>query len=113
MTQVKVFYDQPTFTLTYVVYDEVTKDAIVFDPLLDYDPAASTFSSESVEEVQHFIKEQGLKVHYVIETHAHADHLTGARELIDRNPGAKIVIGSGITAVQDTFKVSTTIKLGR
>jgi glyoxylase-like metal-dependent hydrolase (beta-lactamase superfamily II) len=103
--QIRHFFDTATSTLTYVVYDKVTKDAVVIDPVLDYDPASVTTSIESISVVQAFVKEQQLNVHLILETHAHADHLSGAKELVKRFlPNAKIGIGERITLVQKTFK---------
>ncbi|HRE91176.1 MAG TPA: MBL fold metallo-hydrolase [Myxococcota bacterium] len=99
----KTFYDPATYTLTYVVFDAKTKDAVVIDPVLDYDPVGSTTSTESVREVEAFLRNEGLRLHYVLETHAHADHLTGAQYL-KRRFEAKVVIGHLITEVQKTFK---------
>ena len=72
---IDAFYDPDTYTLTFVVYDPKTKDAVVIDPVLDYDPKASSTSTESVKEVAAYVEEQGLKLHYIMETHAHADQL--------------------------------------
>ncbi|WP_417336191.1 MBL fold metallo-hydrolase [Halobacteriovorax marinus] len=99
----KTFFDKDTYTLTYVVYDENSKDAIIIDPVLDYDPAASKISDESIRKVQDFVNSKSLNVHYILETHAHADHLTGAAELKKRIPSTKIGIGKNITKVQDLF----------
>lgn len=101
--KIKTFFDPRTYTLTYVVYDEATKDAVVIDPVLDFDPLTSTTSLDSVNEVSAFIEEKGLRLHYVLETHAHADHLTGAQAL-KRRFGAKVAIGKEITEVQKTFR---------
>ncbi len=102
--QVKEFYDPDTFTLTYVVYDKTSHDAVVIDPVLDYDPAASKISFSSVDKLEKFIKENELNLHFILETHAHADHLTGAAELKKCFPKARIGIGENITKVQDLFK---------
>jgi glyoxylase-like metal-dependent hydrolase (beta-lactamase superfamily II) len=102
--KIKAFYDEPTFTLTYVAYDEQTRDAVVIDPVLDYDSAASSFSVKSVDELSDFLQGNELKLHYILETHAHADHLSGAHELKGRFPGAKLGIGEQITAVQEVFQ---------
>jgi glyoxylase-like metal-dependent hydrolase (beta-lactamase superfamily II) len=105
MTQhVKEFFDQATWTLTYVVYDELSRDSVVIDPVWDYDPAASRLSTASAEEVAAFVKEQGLKVHYILETHAHADHVSGSQILKGFFPEAKVGIGAHITEVQKVFK---------
>jgi glyoxylase-like metal-dependent hydrolase (beta-lactamase superfamily II) len=103
-TTVKTFFDSDTWTLTYVVSDPETKDAVVIDPVLNYDPASSSYDYSSVDQVDAYIKEQGLNVHYLLETHAHADHLTGSQILKERFPSAKIAIGANIKAVQSTFK---------
>lgn len=101
---VKEFFDKNTWTLTYVVYDEKTSDAIVIDPVWDYDPAASKLTTESADSVYDFIFSKKLKVHYILETHAHADHVSGAQILRKKIPNAKIGIGTNITAVQVVFK---------
>lgn len=102
--KIESFFDKRTYTVTYVVYDEATRDAVVIDPVMDYDPAASRTWFESVDVVDQFIKAQGLNLHYVMETHAHADHLSGAQELKRRYPGVKLAIGARITEVQKVFK---------
>lgn len=102
--QIQAFFDQRTSTLTYVVYDPDTKDAIVIDPVLDYDPAASTTWTESVDEVIGFLNQRQLKLHWVLETHAHADHLSGAKMLQRACPNVKVAIGANITQVQQVFK---------
>ena len=97
------FYDQRTSTLTYVVQDADTKDAVVIDPVLDYDPASGRIWTESLDELAAFIDEQGLKLHWVLETHAHADHISGSQWLKERY-GAGVVIGQEITQVQEVFR---------
>ena len=97
------FYDPQTYTLTYVVYDPDSRDAVVIDPVLDYDPQGSQTSLESIEKVSAFLTEQRLTLRHILETHAHADHLTGA-QLLKRRFGAAVVIGNRITEVQVTFK---------
>lgn len=101
---IETFYDKRTFTLTYVVYDPHSKDAVVIDPVLDYDSSASTTSTESVDRVIRFVEDNNLIVHYILETHAHADHLSGSQVLKQRFPEARLAIGARITEVQDTFK---------
>lgn len=101
--KVETFFDKATYTLTYVVYDSKTKDSIIIDPVLDYDPGSSKTSMVSVDKVHNFIKENDLKVHLIMETHAHADHLSGAPELKKRFPSAKTAISEKITLVQSTF----------
>ncbi len=101
---VKEFFDKATWTLTYVVYDWKTKDAIIIDPVWDYDPAGSTLTTTSTERVIEFVNEHKLKVHHILETHAHADHVTGAQVLKRTFPEAKIGIGANIREVQGVFK---------
>jgi glyoxylase-like metal-dependent hydrolase (beta-lactamase superfamily II) len=100
---IETFYDPATFTLTYVVYDPQTLDAVVIDPVLDYDPLASQTSSESADALVAFVRTAGLKVHWLLETHAHADHLSAA-QLLKERLGAPVAIGEKITVVQQTFK---------
>lgn len=101
--RVHPFFDPATFTMTYVVFDEHTRDAVVIDPVLDFDPAGATTATTSVEQVERFLREHGLTVHVVFETHAHADHLSGSQYLRSRF-GAKVAIGARITEVQEVFK---------
>lgn len=101
--QIETFYDQATFTLTYVVYDQKSRDAVVIDPVLDYDPLSSATATKSLEAVEAFVEKEGLRLHYVLETHAHADHLSGAQYL-KRRFGAKVGIGARIRDVQTVFK---------
>jgi glyoxylase-like metal-dependent hydrolase (beta-lactamase superfamily II) len=101
---VKAFYDNFTNTLTYVVYDPASRDAVVIDPVLNYDPAASSTDTKSVDDVVRFVEQQGLRVHYIMETHAHADHLSGSQALKKAFPQAKLAIGANIVKVQQVFK---------
>jgi len=102
--KIQPFFDTRTYTITYVVYDEVTRDAVVVDPVLDYEPAASKTWTESADEVITFIRKNELTLHLILETHAHADHLSGARHIRRAFPDAKVAIGRRITEVQRTFK---------
>jgi glyoxylase-like metal-dependent hydrolase (beta-lactamase superfamily II) len=104
MIKIREFFDKKTWTLTYAVWDEKTRDAVVIDPVMDYDPASSKTSEDSAEEVIGFLRVQNLKLHYILETHAHADHLSGSQILKREYPEAKIAIGERITAVQEVFK---------
>ena len=98
------FYDARTNTLTYVVHDPQTRDAVIIDPVLDYDPASSRIWRESVDVVLDYVEREQLKVHYVLETHAHADHLSGAQLIKQAHPEATLAIGARITEVQAIFK---------
>ncbi|MBE7485209.1 MAG: MBL fold metallo-hydrolase [Polyangiaceae bacterium] len=101
--EVQAFFDQRTFTLSYVVWDEETRDAVVIDAVLDYEPVGSYTWTESVDQISTFVREKGLKLHYALETHAHADHLSGA-QLLRRRFDARVVIGERIREVQEVFK---------
>lgn len=101
--RVQPFFDARTFTITYVVFDEATRDAVVIDPVLDYEPVGSYTFTESLDRVTEVVRRENLRLHYVLETHAHADHLTGA-QILRRRFDAKVVIGSSIREVQSTFK---------
>jgi glyoxylase-like metal-dependent hydrolase (beta-lactamase superfamily II) len=101
--EIKAFFDEPTFTLTYVVYDPATRDAVVIDPVLDFDPLTWRTATRSVDEVADLVREKSLNVRWVLDTHAHADHLSGMEELKTRF-GAPTAIGKQITAVQEVFK---------
>jgi glyoxylase-like metal-dependent hydrolase (beta-lactamase superfamily II) len=101
--RVQSFFDARTFTLTYVVWDEASRDAVVIDPVLDYEPVGSYTFTESVDQVTDFVRREGLRLHYSLETHAHADHLSGG-QILRREFDAKVVIGNRITEVQETFR---------
>lgn len=101
---VKEFFDKATWTLTYVVYDPKTKDAVIIDPVWDYDPASSTLTTDSSQKVLQFVREYHLNVLNILETHAHADHISGAQVLKQSLPGVKIGIGANIREVQNVFK---------
>lgn len=100
---IEPFYDPRTSTLTYVVLDEATRDAVVIDPVLDYEPVTGTTSTESFDRVAGYIEHRRLRLHFVLETHAHADHLSSS-QLFRRTFDAKIAIGERIREVQATFQ---------
>jgi len=99
---VKAFFDEPTFTVTYVVSDPETKKAAIVDSVLDYDPASGRTATGAADTVLQYVEEQGLTVELILETHVHADHLTAAPYLREKT-GAKVAIGSNITTIQNTF----------
>ena len=99
---VEAFFDETTFTASYVVYDPSTKDAAIIDSVLDFDHAAGRTSFKSADKIIAYVNERGLKVQWVIETHAHADHLSAAPYLQEKL-GGKLAIGSAILTVQDVF----------
>ncbi|MCY7314120.1 MAG: MBL fold metallo-hydrolase [Rubrivivax sp.] len=99
----QAFFDAKTRTVTYVVSDTATQHAAVIDPVLDYDFKSGHTSSISADQVLGYLAEHSLQVDWILETHAHADHLSGARYLQQR-VGGRIAIGENIRAVQATFK---------
>ncbi|QWD76750.1 MBL fold metallo-hydrolase [Polynucleobacter sp. MWH-UH24A] len=100
---VKAFFDQGTWTFTYVVYEKPNTPCVVIDSVLNYDPKSGRTKTKSADEVIAFVKEQGLTVDWILETHAHADHLSAAPYL-QKHLGGKIAIGSHIQDVQKVFK---------
>lgn len=102
--QVQEFFDKDTFTLSYVVYDPANKDALILDSVWDYEPASSQMSTHSLQKIITFISDHRLHVHYILETHAHADHVSGSQKLKEIYPQARVGIGAHITQVQETFK---------
>jgi len=101
--EIETFYDPATSTLTYLVYDRATRDAVVIDPVMDFDPASGAVSLGSFERLAARVRGLELTVHYSLETHAHADHLSAA-QAFKRAFGAKVAIGERIREVQETFK---------
>jgi len=99
----KAFFDPATGTVTYVIADPGKRRAAVIDPVLGYDFKSGRTSTELVDRVLAYLAEQGLGVDWILETHAHADHLSGAHYLKAR-AGGRIAIGEHIRAVQSTFK---------
>ena len=102
--KIEHLFDKTTFTLTYLVYDETSKDAVIIDPVLDYDPAGGKITHESLNVLCDKIKSLGLKIKMILETHAHADHLSSSQDLKDLFPDAPLAIGENIKLVQKTFK---------
>lgn len=99
---VQAYFDEDTFTVTYVVFDSSTGDAIVIDPVLDYDVFAAQTSTGSVDKVIAFLGERKLTLRAVLETHAHADHIS-AGQLLKSRYSVPFGIGAGIESVQKTF----------
>ena len=100
---IRGFFDEQTNTITYLVWDPASRQAAVIDPVLDYDPAAATVDTSSAQRVLDAAEEQGLAITHVLETHAHADHLSAA-PLFKARTGAKIGIGARIREVQRVFR---------
>lgn len=97
------FFDPATWTLTYVVYQEGRPECAIIDSVLDYDHKAGRTATASADQVIAFVREQGLRVEWILETHAHADHLSAAPYL-RQQLGGRIAIGRHIRQVQDVFR---------
>ena len=100
---VKAFFDPETWTFTYIVYAGKKSPCVVIDSVLNYDSKSGRTSTRSADEVISFIQDEELWLDWILETHAHADHLTAAT-YIQGKLGGKIVIGDHITNVQNVFK---------
>lgn len=101
-TTTQAFFDAATWTVTYVVWDQASRHAAVIDPVLDYDFKSGHTRTVSADKVLAYVREQRLQVDWILETHAHADHLSGAHYLKERL-GGRIAIGEHIRDVQATF----------
>jgi len=97
------YFDEPTFTVTYLLSDPATKQAAVIDPVLDYDHKSGKVSAHSAQRIIDEARAGGLQVAWVLETHVHADHLTAAQYLKTKT-GAKVAVGANVGAVQAVFK---------
>lgn len=100
---VQSFHDPATFTFSYVVYDQDGGHAAIIDPVLDFDAVAARTTTASADRLLAFVRDHQLSVDWILETHAHADHLTAAAYL-KAATGAKVAIGRGICRVQAHFK---------
>jgi glyoxylase-like metal-dependent hydrolase (beta-lactamase superfamily II) len=100
---IKDFFDPETWTYTYVIYEREGAPCAIIDSVLNYDPKSGRTSTKSADEVIAFVKAHQLQVDWILETHAHADHLTAAPYL-QSHLGGKLVIGDHITNVQSVFK---------
>ncbi|WER50300.1 MBL fold metallo-hydrolase [Cupriavidus sp. WKF15] len=100
---IQPFFDPATWTVTYVVYQAGCPECAIIDSVLDYDPKAGRTSTASADKVIAFVREHALRVEWILETHAHADHLSAAPYL-KRQLGGRIAIGQDIRRVQGVFK---------
>ncbi len=100
---VQSFFDPATWTVSYVIFDHQGGHAAIVDPVRDYDPKSGRTGTASAERVVDFVRGQRLTVQWILETHAHADHLSAA-PFLKRELGGRIAIGAGITKVQGVFK---------
>ena len=99
---VKTFFDEPTFTATHVVHDPQTRSAAIIDSVLDFDQPSGRTSFASADRLIDYVDTEGLTVEWILETHAHADHLSAAPYLKEKL-GGRIAIGSDILTVQNAF----------
>lgn len=101
--QVRAFFDEATFTVSYLVWDPVTRRGAVIDSVLDFDPKSGRTGTHSAERILNAAEREGVTIDWLLETHAHADHISGA-PFLKKATGAPIVIGEHIKAVQRVFK---------
>jgi glyoxylase-like metal-dependent hydrolase (beta-lactamase superfamily II) len=102
--KIQHFFDPDTYTLTYLVIDEVSKDTVIIDPVLDFDPPSGKVDDHSIQKVLEYIQQNQLNIKAILETHAHADHLSSSQILKQLFPQAVHAIGEKIKIVQETFK---------
>ncbi len=107
--KVKAFFDEATFTVSYVVSDPQSRAAAIVDSVLDFDPKSGRSSTGSADRIIAYVEEEGLKVDWVLETHVHADHLSAAPYLKHRL-GGSISIGADVGLVQQAFKTVFNLK---
>jgi glyoxylase-like metal-dependent hydrolase (beta-lactamase superfamily II) len=101
--QIRAFFDEPTNTVSYLVWDPTTLDGVMIDPVLDFDHRSGKANVKSADAMLAAVKDLGIKLGQVLETHAHADHLSGA-PYIKLKTGAKVGIGEHIKEVQRIFR---------
>ncbi|MEH6527597.1 MAG: MBL fold metallo-hydrolase [Sneathiella sp.] len=101
--EVKAFFHEPTFTVSYVAFDPVSKRAVIIDSVLDFDIKSGRTATTAADDIIKFVNEAGLTVDWILETHVHADHLTAAPYL-QQKLGGVIGIGQAVGVVQSEFK---------
>jgi glyoxylase-like metal-dependent hydrolase (beta-lactamase superfamily II) len=102
--EVHALFDKPTSTLTYVVWDSASRDAVILDPVLDFDPATQMVSGSSMARLAKFVAFESLRVHWVLDTHAHADHLSAAKDMRLSGLAPAWGLGERMKEVFTTFK---------
>jgi len=100
---IKAFFDPATFTVSYLVADPASHKATIIDPVLDFDPKSGRTSTKSADDILADAQQRGFEIEWILETHAHADHLSAGAYLKEET-GAKIAIGGHITKVQAVFR---------
>ncbi|MBD9562819.1 MBL fold metallo-hydrolase [Pseudomonas sp. PDM09] len=108
---IEAFLDPASSTYSYVIYEHDGGHCAIVDPVLDYDPAAGRTATVQADRIIAFVREHQLQVQWLLETHAHADHLSAAPYL-RRELGGKIAIGESISKVQDVFKTLFNLEAG-
>jgi glyoxylase-like metal-dependent hydrolase (beta-lactamase superfamily II) len=101
--EIKAFFDQTTYTVTYIVSDKISKECAIIDSVLNFDPVSGRTNTGSANQLVEYIQSNHLKTVWILESHAHADHLSAAPYL-KNTVGGKIAIGSHIKEVQSTFR---------
>ena len=101
--EIRAFFDEPTNTVTYLVWDPGSRHGVAIDPVLDFDPASGEVNDGSIVELLAAAEAEGITIDWVLETHIHADHLSGA-PLIKARTGARIAIGEHVREVQNIFR---------
>lgn len=101
--RIDAFFDNATYTVSYLISDPATGRGAVIDPVLDFDPASGRVATASADTILAAAEAAGIRIDWVLETHAHADHLSAAQHVRQRS-GAKLAIGAAITQVQGAFR---------
>jgi glyoxylase-like metal-dependent hydrolase (beta-lactamase superfamily II) len=101
--EIRAFFDEPTNTVTYLIWDKDSRRGVVIDPVLDFDPASGLVDDGSVNELLQAANKEAITIDWVLETHVHADHLSGA-PLIKQRTGAKVAIGEHVRDIQTIFR---------
>ena len=108
---VKAFFDEPTNTVSYVVKDPNSQSCAILDSVLDFDPKSGRTSTASADDIISYVKEKNLTVEWILETHAHADHLSAAPYL-KQKLGGTTAVGAHIKDVQDVFSKVFNVEKG-
>ena len=109
--EVKAFFDEPTNTVSYVVKDPNSQSCAILDSVLDFDPKSGRTSTASADDIISYVKEKNLTVEWILETHAHADHLSAAPYL-KQKLGGTTAVGAHIKDVQDVFSKVFNVEKG-
>lgn len=101
--QIDAVFDKATFTVSYLIMDTETRTAALLDSVMDYNPASGTVSTKSADKLMDLVVAAGADVAYILETHVHADHMSGA-QILKQRTGAPVCIGEHVTVSQETFR---------